>query len=101
MHIDRNKSLILKGFYEHYNRRKTSSKSSEANLTLYTVWRHEARTINKKQDTEHQGTWLLKLVEHIEMLTHHYILKLQINSLNAKLTEYNYVCPEDEINYVK
>ena len=48
VHIERNTSLILKGIYEHYNRRKMSSKSSEANLTLYIVWRHKAKTINKK-----------------------------------------------------
>ena len=35
---------------------KCHQKSSEANLTLYTIWRHKARTIKKEQSIEHQGT---------------------------------------------
>ena len=54
--IERNTSPMLKGYYEHHNRRNMSSKGSEANLTFYTVWRHKASTINKKQDAEHHGT---------------------------------------------
>ena len=54
VHIERTPTSNL---YEHC-KRKMSSQSSEANLTLYTGRQHKGKTIIKSQDkdAEHQGS---------------------------------------------